>query len=568
MARSNLLDTRTTNFRELIGNGKIYQVPLFQRDYSWTEDNWEDLWQDILTLHNNPPSGHYMGALVLQSSQDSDKKFTIIDGQQRLATLSIIAIAILEKIQELINREEEVEDNKKRKEILRGDYLSEQNPSSLRYSSKLFLNENNNDFYQSNLINLRKPKNIRSLAKSNQLLWKAFDYFCKCLDKLPEVTNSGAKLTEFLTDTIAEQLLFIQINVENELNAYIVFETLNARGIELSSTDLLKNYLFSLFQGPDDLKEAQRQWKRIIDIVQMEKFPEFLRYYLSLQQTRVRQKRIFKIIRESVKDAQQSFDLLDQLENYSDLFTALSNANDEFWRDSPDNQIYIRELELFRVKQAYPTLFAAYEKFSPDDFNRLLKLVCVVSFRYSVISRLNPNELETIYNKIAIAIMKNEINNPRQVFDKLNPVYVQNKKFEQDFSFFSISTKGQKKKLVRYILWKLENDASKRNDLDEDSFSIEHILPESPTEDWRKNFTDSQIEEMLYRIGNLTPLEPKLNRQVGNDLYSVKQETYQDSVYKLTNNILAEEWTPDTILTRQKNLAKRAVQIWKADFAS
>lgn len=80
MARINLLDTRTTSFGDLIGNGKIYRVPLFQRDYSWKKEHWEDLWQDILSLHQNPASSHYMGALVLQGTSSSDKEFQIIDG--------------------------------------------------------------------------------------------------------------------------------------------------------------------------------------------------------------------------------------------------------------------------------------------------------------------------------------------------------------------------------------------------------------------------------------------------------------------------------------------------------
>ncbi|NJN58956.1 MAG: DUF262 domain-containing protein [Leptolyngbyaceae cyanobacterium SL_5_9] len=566
MARINLLDTRTTSFGDLIGNGRIYRVPPFQRDYSWSEENWEDLWQDILLLYANPDSSHYMGAIVLQSSSDSDKEFTIIDGQQRLATLSIVAIAVIEKIQKLVERGVQKEANQERQEILKRTYLSDRDPRSLRYSSKILLNENNNDFYQSNLINLRKPLNIRSLSKSNQLLWQAFQYFSDHLEELSDVVQSGEKLAEFITDTVAQRLLFIQINVEDELNAYTVFETLNARGIELSSTDLLKNYLFSLFQGPDDLQEAQRQWRRIISTVQMEKFPEFLRYYLSLKQTRIRRERLFKIVRESVKDGRQAFALLDQLENYSSLFIALSNSNDEFWRDTPENRSYIRELELFRVKQAYPTLFAAYERFSPENFTHLLKLVCVLSFRYTVVSSLNPNDLETLYNRVAISITNGEITNPKQVFDNLRSVYVSDEKLLQDFSLLSISTKGQKKKLVRYILCRLEADAS-NVEVNEDSFSIEHILPESPSSDWRQNFTDTQIEEMVYRIGNLTILEPHLNRQVGNEIYLVKREVYQQSVYRLTQNILAEEWTPNTLTTRQKFLAQRAVHIWRSDFS-
>jgi uncharacterized protein with ParB-like and HNH nuclease domain len=567
MARINLLDTKTTNFRDLIGNGKIYRVPLFQRDYSWREENWEDLWQDILMLHQDPESSHYMGAIVLHNSANSDKEWTIIDGQQRFATLSILAIALIDKLTQLVDLGQEAEQNKERQELLKRTYLADKDPRSLRYSSKLILNENNDEFYQSNLINLRQPRNLRSLPHSNQLLWNAFAYFSKQISEdIPEVVSSGEQVATFLTDTVAQRLLFIQINVEDELNAYTVFETLNARGLELSATDLLKNYLLSLFQGPDDLREAQRQWKRIITTVQLERFPEFLRYYLSLTYTRIRRDRLFKKVRNSVKTSQQAFDLLDDLENYSSLFMALGNPHDEFWRESPQNQRYIRELSLFRVKQVYPTLFAAYDKFSPDDFTRLLKLIAVVSFRYSIVSSLNPNELETIYNQIAIDIQNKAIKHPRGVFERLGSIYVSDEKFRQDFSLLEMSTKGQKRRLVRYILWKLETEAS-GVEIMEDSFSIEHILPENPDDSWQRNFTEKQGDEMVYRLGNMTLLESGLNREIGNQLYVKKQEKYQDSQYRLTQEIQAEEWTPDAIANRQQHLGRLAVQVWRADFA-
>jgi hypothetical protein len=184
-------------------------------------------------------------------------------------------------------------------------------------------------------------------------------------------------------------------------------------------------------------------------------------------------------------------------------------------------------------------------------------LICILSFRYTVVSSLNPNELEILYNRVAIAIANGEITNPRQVFDNLRSVYVSDEKFLQDFSLISISTRGQKKKLARYILCKLEADAS-GIEVNEDSFSIEHILPESPNSYWQQSFTDTQIEEMVYRIGNLTPLEPHLNRQVANEFYPTKRAVYQQSVYKLTQNILAEEWTPNTLATRQRHLATKA----------
>ncbi len=168
MAKNNFLDTRTASFSELISNGRIYRVPTYQRDYSWEQDNWEDLWLDIINSHETKNS-HYMGAIVLKGSQE-DSSLTIIDGQQRMATLSVLVIAIIEKINALVRRDIDPIDNRDRQSILRRTYLGDKDPGSLRYSSKLFLNENNDDFYQGNLINLREPKSIRSLRKSNQLL--------------------------------------------------------------------------------------------------------------------------------------------------------------------------------------------------------------------------------------------------------------------------------------------------------------------------------------------------------------------------------------------------------------
>lgn len=218
------------------------------------------------------------------------------------------------------------------------------------------------------------------------------------------------------------------------------------------------------------------------------------------------------------------------------------------------------------MKQVYPTLFAAYQKFSAEDFTRLLRLLVVISFRYNIVSSLNPNELESLYNAIAIDITNGKITSPRKVFDVLRPAYVKDEKFQQDFSLLSISTRGQKRKLVRYILCKLEAEASGIQ-VDEDSFSIEHIPPEVPTDDWRQNFTDTQIEEIVYHLGNLTLLEPSFNRDIGQQKYLIKREKYQQSVYVLTQRIMAEEWTPEAITARRRHLAQRAVCIWKSDFS-
>lgn len=569
MAKINLLNTRTTNFLELVGNGKIYRVPLYQRDYSWEEENWDDLWSDVNELRQRPDERHYMGALVVEGK--SDREFVIIDGQQRLATLSILALAAVAKLNDLAAKGTDAEANRERAKALRSRFIGEKDPASLIESTKLFLNETDNGFYQDYLVQLRAPLNPRRLPKSNRLLWDCFRYFSNRLDEVAEFHTQGEALAALISETLARQLLFILIAVDDDLNAYTVFETLNARGLELSSTDLLKNYLFSRVRVSADLQALQRRWHSLISTVSQERFPEFLRYHLLCDQPKIRTDRLFKLVRERVATAQQVFDLMDALEGRGELFAALADGSHGYWIEHPACRPYIRELNLFRVRQMTPLLFAAWERFTAEDFARVLKLVSILSFRYTVVGGLNTNELEPVYHQAAKAVIERSATEPADVFDRLKSVYVEDQKFEQDFALLNIDTTGQRKKLAKYILARLETDRSGREtDPEVDPATVEHILPENPSELWSTSFPREQWEASVYRVGNLTLLEAPLNRRVGNSEYADKMGAYSQSTYALSRDVVEsvpEQWTPEILEARQRRLARRAVHIWRADFA-
>lgn len=139
MARSTLLNTDTEDLKELLSNGKSYEVPPYQRDYSWKQEHWEDLWEDLLSIENTKED-HYMGALVLESGER--KQFRIIDGQQRMATLSILILASVDFLYSLADQNVDAQANKERAALLEGSYLGSKDPTSLRITSKLKLNAN------------------------------------------------------------------------------------------------------------------------------------------------------------------------------------------------------------------------------------------------------------------------------------------------------------------------------------------------------------------------------------------------------------------------------------------
>jgi len=561
MAKHNLLDTDTVNLNDIFANGRKYRVPVYQRDYSWQEENWDDLWTDIIAVREYGHT-HYMGAIVLQDQKD--KSYSVIDGQQRLATLSLVALAVIRKIQDLIDAGMEQEANQERKNLLLNTYVGAKDAVSLNYSSKLFLNENNDSFYQSFLLQFRTPNNPRKLNPSNKLLWQAFSYFYqKVLDYFgPQVR--GEDLANFILNQAAERLLFIQIVVEDELNAYTVFETLNARGLELTVTDLLKNYLLALSSKSDvDQKYAKEQWQRIIQTTDLDAFPKFLRYYWNSRNELVRKDNLFKVLRHTVKNAEQSFALLDELERAADIYAALENPHDEFWGGNREIRKGVQELQLFNVTQCYPLLLIIFENLR-SEFERALRICAVISFRYNVIAGLNPNLQEVAFNRAARKIYKGTIANSAQIAQELQDIYPSDEDFANSFSTKIFYTR-RNKKLVRYILYALENQiAGTDRNFEDESGTIEHILPENPSEQWEQFFAPEEQPNYIYRLGNYTLLESgKNSTECQNALYSEKLPIYKTSQYRMTNMIDYPEWTPAQVKSRQLQLARYATAVWR-----
>jgi len=567
MAMQSLLVTRTVHFLDLLGNGRLYRVPAYQRDYSWKEEQWEDLWNDILEMRDNSQARHYMGAMVIE--EKSDREFLIIDGQQRMATLSILALAVLARLGELKSTGIDQEANQERALELRKRFIGEKDPASLVESSKLRLNESDDGFYQDYLVQLRQPHHPKGLSRSNRLLWDCFNYFRRKLSETPALETSGEALATLLSETVARQLLFILITVDDELNAYMVFETLNARGLELSSTDLLKNYLFSRVKVRSELESVQRRWKALISTVRQERFPEFLRYHLLCEQPKIRTDRLFKLVRDKVKSPDDVFALLEALEKRAELYAAILDPTHEFWSEHLAARQYLRLLRLFRAKQMTPLLFAAWEAFSMEDFERTLKLVVIITFRYSIVSDLNTNELEPVYHRAAKAVLEGTAGGPSAVYKVLQGIYVDDTRFQQDFSRLEF-TRAQRK-VAKYVLCRLEDDRSNQHhDPETNPGSIEHILPENPLDGWEEAIPRERWDKVAYRLGNLTLLEPGLNRQCANASYEAKMEQYSKSGYHITNSIpdmAPEQWTLSHLELRQREMAKRAAALWRADFA-
>lgn len=551
-------DTRT--YRQLIGNGFTYTVPPYQRDYSWDIEQWDDLWQDLNYVAETGEE-HYMGYIVVQTTDN--KHYNIVDGQQRFATLSILALAILKCLEDWIENEQEAKENTMRANAIRSTYIGTLDPVTLLVENKLQLNRNSDNYYRLYLTPLGHLP-IRNINASELALRRCFYWF---YDKVKKAFGTGEAVASFVNN-FDSRLYFTVIEVNDDLNAYTVFETLNARGVQLSSADLLKNYLFSIVDQKgggnvgNRLQSMELFWEHMTTQLRGMTVEEYLRCYWNSLYPKARKKQLFKIIKKELKDTSQVFELMKGMNEEVEVYMALQEQESVFWGEQQAYQDvipYLRALRLFRVPQTYSLLLAGYRRLDARQFIKLTKVCMVVAFRYHVIGQLNPNELEAVCNTIALAI-----NTTKKIpYNAFVPIYVDKKTFQQKIANKAFSYKNAK--LPRYILAAMEQHLKGQEmDYEHSTYTLEHILPQRVNEEVWSEIEANDYERMMHRLGNMTLLESRKNEQIGNANYEQKKVVYATSNCALTSSIPTHYpvWSVDHITARQRQLAKLAGQIW------
>lgn len=434
----------TKTFRELIGNGVRYRVPMFQRDYRWNTTEWEELWFDIeetLASDDENPQ-HYMGYLVLRETgvdpDTREQSFDVVDGQQRMTTLSLIVLGALQALSEMSPDDEGIE---KSQDVLRSRYVGNVDAVYFTSTPKLTLNRNNDEIYRRYLTTGRSAPAKKVLSTSNWRLVSALRFFKTKL--LERFSGDTAALIRFV-DAFAASLVFTRIVVRDELDAFKVFETLNARGVRLSPTDLLKNHLFSVvFRATEDsnsihMNELESQWHSIADRLGAAEFPDFMRTYWNSRHRFVRKTNLFREIRQTITEPRAVYELVHALDRTVDTFAAMLSPDDEFWtRDQLSSLLALRD---FGVTQPRVLILAAYERLSPVDLTRLLEHIVTITVRFNVVGRQAPGEQEKVYARTARMVVDSDSPTLPTILDGLRPVYIPDNPFRHDFETLALRT--------------------------------------------------------------------------------------------------------------------------------
>lgn len=406
-----------------------------------------------------------------------------------------------------------------------------------------------------------KEKNIKSLLRGKKIdSWKnMWNFFSYCYKTLSDITSKldekeAEILLKEIVKTFDELIKVIAIEVKDDLEAYLIFETLNDRGLPLSISDLLKNYLFSQI-GESEIDEFEIKWNNLLEDLNSNQFIQVIRYYWISQKGFVRLKDLFKKIKMEIKDSSKAKSFIKSVEEFKKYYNQIVSPSFDYWKN--DNIVnWLDDLHLCNFSQHIPVMFSLIKKKDKNLEKELWTIYSIIMRR--ILSGKNPNELEQRLPKICLEINKENYDSIKNLMNEVNPS-------DEELIAAILSAEflaSREKKLARTALRLLNNNQSSEVNTNRD-LTLEHIWPQS-----RK----SELNEpnKVYGIGNLTLLTGDDNSKLGNKDLIEKIEVLKESDLKINQELFADisskgvdKWKDEAIVERGKAVAERIKEILK-----
>jgi len=587
----------TVTFYSLFNQENKLDIPMFQRDYSWEDEELTKFWDDLEKTMEVSGLEQFMGQIVFGNTQPLATLasgvlkyfYDIIDGQQRITTATIFLCAL---------RDVAYENNLKElaKEIQRYITTSSGPPSqdidfivTLGYSDRDFFR----DFIQFDSQDRRKKKesdyvktkSVGETRLSNELIYKAYRFFIGKIEDNSKNYTSLDKVNYLtrLKDRFLRNYFFISVRLPNITEGSQIFETMNAYGERLEATDLVKNLIFLQRQSQgvtiSNLESELIDWNDSIAKLKDGNPSRFLRHYwLSKYRDTddpVTIENLYKIFKTKAEnDPAFAGQLLNDIREYADIYMVLNEptnygtfAENERAREKAEEAL--NGLGAMNASRAFPLLMSTFKNF-PNQFPRMCRLIEILVFRYSLICNLDAKRLEKTFNEISVSFENVDKGNQtiaRRLFEdkiKLLKNRIPSKdQFESSFRFKSSWTN----KAARYVLSRIElSKGTGETLLNSKTLSLEHIFPKSPSDECSNEVGDdlSNILPKTNSIGNFTLILGRWNHKMSNKPFSFKKETYyKKSDIKITKELSEiNSWNSTEVENRCVDFCKKCATLW------
>jgi uncharacterized protein with ParB-like and HNH nuclease domain len=570
-----------TSLRNLLEGGKQFQIPLFQRPYSWKKENWETLWEDLMSLYNNDEKGYYfLGPIVTQAelgTADGISRYIVIDGQQRFTTLSILLAALR-------------------------NYLKKTDKQMAEQIHEFFLinkYQKNDDFYKvlptqddcnvyKSIIDNKTSKTKNKEVQSGQI-YEAYKFFDSKLKKPFEDEDIVLDYAKF-KNIILERLVLVNITSDNNDNPYLIFESLNNKGEELTQADLVRNYIFMKLPCEEREEVYNTEWLPIqesfkFNMKQKEYADELTNafwFYLRKDGEAVNEKAVYKSIKQRFDESAKRFEKpelgikaeLANLIKFTNYYLRLNFDEEE---QEPKLKRWFQRLKKLNFNTCHIFLLNIYDDYemkclSIQDFDKILLYLESYFVRRWIVG-ISTRALGTLFNNLYKQV---KAKNPDDLVSGLREILINFEKtqlfpdddlFRQHLIHEALynpksSTANER---VKFLLESIEESLSKER-VDTQPMSIEHILPQkSPLQkEWQEmlgNQYNKVQKEWLHTLGNLTLTQ--YNSELSNKPFKEKLKILTSSNVTLNQYFRKiDVWNEEVIKSRAEYLADIAIKIW------
>lgn len=546
------------------GSDKRFIIPLYQRNYDWKEENCEQLFQDLLKMHHSDRKSHFFGNIVSSIQSGTEDRF-IIDGQQRITTVSLLLIAMVNafKIGDIQATDSKLVD-KIFKRYLVDEYQEDERKVKLKPIKK------DMDAFDALLY---KPKE-QYLKGSN--VTRNYEFF---YDK---IVKSNLTMDE-LFETI-KKLEVINIKLDEDDDPQLIFESLNSTGLDLSEADKIRNYLLMSLAPAEQDDLYTRYWNPIEESTKYDP-SSFVRDYLTMKQGKIgRIDKIYFIFKEYAENESIGrAELLEEMHHYAKIYSQIDNAN--MGTEKINRKLnQVRTLDSTVAYPFYMAFFDYAEKngLSEEEKYRVLDIVEAYWAR-RIICNLPSNAL----NKVFATLHRDVLNNMNKAVEGTNPTYTdvliylllkkgrssvfpKDDEVKEDFATRQVYKMPAN--LRMFILERMENRDSKEchdvvKQLTEKTISIEHIMPQTLSDKWKDALGEEWErihQQYLHTMANLTLTG--YNSQYSNLTFIEKRDMekgFNDSAFRLNNYVKScNQWTEAEMKQRQQDLLEVFMRLW------
>lgn len=554
------------NLNACLDGSNQYETPLFQRPFAWKEKHWQRLWEDLLSYYDDASdyvkAKHFMGAIVVQrrTGGGAISHYWTIDGQQRLTTFSILLCALRDL-------------NENNKEIVMevpGYLTNHKRPEAASDYLKLALGEQDRDAFAAVAL----KKTLDPNAEESQVA-KCYEFF---KERLREEARDENFSVERFYRVVRDVPQVVLIDLDESDDPYMIFESLNFKGEPLQSVDLIRNFVLMKFQDSNEQKQIYTDsWKPIEDILGESAEDFFFHYVRKATQNKIVKSRVYEEFKQffgglTVEEARRELTEIGKNARWYGEFLAPENLKNR------EIAYEFDVLKTVKCQVVYPLLLRLNERCLELGVDRNEKNGEYVRFlrvlNSFIIRRVFGDGQSTIANSLATSLIRG-LEEAERPFDRWLEIFLITQKGKSSWPDDDAFRAGIKQTKVNYsgyyperaklFLSAVERKVGGKEAGDVENATVEHILPQTLNDEWRRELGANAEEiyaDYLHSLGNLTLT--KINPELGNASYEAKRRQYQRSCFSLNRYVAQnfERWTAKEIEERADFLADRAIEIW------